>query len=173
MNTLDNVFTGDENYAIMLRSEDGDGSPIGAIELKKTEPGDHAGEFVQEAVNSHDLFDGIDESEMERALAHYEGDRVLGYWIGRPFWGQGLMTEALQMMIRHAFVDLGCNAVWGGHYVENPASGKVMEHCGMQTVCRKDGDYFPLIDRTYDAILRVITKEEWERGGDNTDKADN
>ncbi|MDF7665488.1 GNAT family N-acetyltransferase [Bifidobacterium sp. ESL0745] len=160
LNTLDNVFTGDENYAITLRGND---SPIGAIELKKAEPGDHAGEFVREAIDGHSLFEGVDESKLEQALAHDDGDRVLGYWIGRPFWGQGMMTEALQAMIRHAFVDLKCNAVWGGHYVENPASGKVMEHCGMRAVCRKDGDYFPLIDRSYDAILRVITKDEWEQ----------
>lgn len=160
MNTLDNVFTGDENYAI---TRQGDDSPIGAIELKKAEPGDHAGEFVQEAIDGHNLFEGVDESKLEQALARYDGDRVLGYWIGRPFWGQGMMTEALWAMIRHAFVDLGCNAVWGGHYVENPASGKVMEHCGMRAVCRKDGDYFPLIDRSYDTILRVITKDEWEQ----------
>lgn len=170
MNTLDNVFTGDENYAITRRG--GDDEPIGAIELKKAEPGDHAGEFVQEAIDAHSLFEGVDEAAMERALAHYDGDRVLGYWIGRPFWGQGLMTEALQAMIRHAFVDLGCNAVWGGHYVENPASGKVMEHCGMQAVCRKDSDYFPLIDRSYDAILRVITREEWERREEEAGKQD-
>lgn len=164
MNTLNNVFTGDENYAITLR--DGEDNPIGAIELKKAEPGDHAGEFVQEAIDSHSLFDGVNENKLERALAHYNGDRVLGYWIGRPFWGQGMMTEALRSMLRHAFVDLGCNAVWGGHYAENPASGKVMGRCGMRAVCRKDGNYFPLIDRSYDAILRVIMKEEWERSAD-------
>lgn len=182
LNTLDNVFTGDENYAITLRGACDDSSidrdrdgitdkatgvepdePIGAIELKKAEPGDHAGEFVREAIDTHTLFEGVDPAPLERALAHYEGDRVLGYWVGRPFWGQGLMTEALQTMIRHAFLDLGCNAVWGGHYVENPASGKVMEHCGMRAVCRKDGDYFPLIEQHHDAILRVITKEEWEQ----------
>ncbi|WEV64419.1 GNAT family N-acetyltransferase [Bifidobacterium sp. ESL0732] len=207
MDTLDNVFTGDENYAITLREADnngqaqqansssrnsndneehrddhgeshtnvttsqivehtadakpGDDSPIGAIELKKAEPGDHAGEFVREAIDAHTLFKGVDPAPLERALAHYDGDRVLGYWVGRPFWGQGLMTEALRAMLRHAFVDLGCNAVWGGHYAENPASGKVMEHCGMRAICRKDNDYFPLIDEHHDAILRVITKDEW------------
>ncbi|WEV72110.1 GNAT family N-acetyltransferase [Bifidobacterium sp. ESL0790] len=159
METLNHVFTGDENYAITLRG--GDDTPTGAIELKKTGPDDHAGEFVCSAIEGHSLFEGVDESEMERALAHYDGDRVLGYWIGRPFWGRGLMTEALRAMIRHAFTDLGCDAVWGGHYVENPASGKVMEHCGMRAVCRKDGDYFPLIDERHDAIMRVITKDEW------------
>ncbi|WEV74374.1 GNAT family N-acetyltransferase [Bifidobacterium sp. ESL0798] len=165
LNTLDNVFTGDENYAITLRNGDDD-RPIGAIELKKTGPDDHVGEFVREAIDRHNLFAGVDENETKRALAHYDGDRVLGYWIGRPFWGQGMMSEALWAMIRHAFANLGCNAVWGGHYVENPASGKVMEHCGMQAVCRKDGDYFPLIDQRHDAMVRVITKEEWERNNE-------
>ncbi|MDF7663432.1 GNAT family N-acetyltransferase [Bifidobacterium sp. ESL0763] len=212
MDTLNHVFTGDENYAITLRGagcgkDDGDnatsgedehvggndgdsdsagddnrtgngtetsgagdemtaatpGKPIGAIELKKTGPDDHVGAFVREAIDGHRLFEGMDTDELERALAHYDGDRVLGYWIGRPFWGHGLMSEALEAMIRHAFADLGANAVWGGHYVENPASGKVMEHCGMRAVCRKDGDYFPLIGERHDAIIRVVTREQWER----------
>lgn len=161
METLNHVFTGDENYAITLRDNRDDDRPIGAIELKKSGPNDHIGEFARSAIERHSLFEGTDESRMEQALVHYDGDRVLGYWIGRPFWGQGMMTEALRAMIRHAFVNLECNAVWGGHYVENPASGKVMGHCGMQAICRKDGDYFPLINERHDAIIRVITKDEW------------
>ena len=31
----------------------------------------------------------------------------LGYWLGVPYWGQGLMTEAAKEMVRHAFEDCG------------------------------------------------------------------
>ncbi|WP_405358364.1 GNAT family N-acetyltransferase, partial [Ruminococcus sp.] len=38
-------------------------------------------------------------------LPDAEGE--IGYWIGVPFWGQGLIPEAVREIIRHAFEDLG------------------------------------------------------------------
>lgn len=156
---IEKVLTGNENYAITLRGQD---MPIGCIELKKTE-GSHGGQYVREAIDGRRLMPGVDADDMERALAGYGGDRTLGYWIGRPFWGQGLMSEALEAMLARSFDVLGAQTVWGGHYVENPASGKVMQHWGMRPICRKDNAYFPLIDRHYDCIILAITKEQWER----------
>jgi [ribosomal protein S5]-alanine N-acetyltransferase len=159
MEAIEEVFTGDENYAITLRGED---VPIGCIELKRSD-GSPSAQYVREAINEGRLLPEVDIAAMERTLAEYSGDRDLGYWIGRPFWGQGLMTEALGAMLTRAFEVLGTHTVWGGHYVENPASGKVMRHCGMRPVCRKDDAYFPLIDRHYDCMILAISKNEWER----------
>ena len=38
-------------------------------------------------------------------------EREIGYWIGVPFWGRGLIPEATRRIIRHAFEDLGCSAL--------------------------------------------------------------
>lgn len=34
----------------------------------------------------------------------------IGYWIGVPYWGQGLIPEAVRALQKHAFLDLGCNS---------------------------------------------------------------
>ena len=66
---IQNVFNGKEAYAVCMKS---DNRSIGAIELK---------------LNGHtDMSDREDECE-------------LGYWIGKPFWGQGLITEAAQEIL--------------------------------------------------------------------------
>ena len=54
----------------------------------------------------------------------------VGYWIARPYWGRGICTEALRLVIDHCFRTKGFSALWGDYFPENPASGKVMEKCG-------------------------------------------
>ena len=51
----------------------------------------------------------------------------LGYWIGKPFWGQGLIPEAAKELLRYAFEDLGMRAVWCGYYEGNEKSRRVQE----------------------------------------------
>lgn len=64
----------------------------------------------------------------------------VGYWIARPYWGQGICTEALKLVIGHCFQEKGFNTLWGSYFPSNPASGRVMEKCGFvdtgkETVC--------------------------------------
>ena len=54
----------------------------------------------------------------------------LGYWIARPHWGRGLATEAVQGALAWARDDWGLRFVAAGHYVDNPASGRVLEKVG-------------------------------------------
>ena len=62
-------------------------------------------------------------------------DRVsaahIGYCIGFRWWGQGIMTEALQVVLDYLFEEVGFNRVEALHDVNNPASGAVMRKCGM------------------------------------------
>lgn len=55
----------------------------------------------------------------------------VGYWIGRPWWGQGLATEALKALLAFAFERLQLNRVQATHLIRNPASGRVMQKAGM------------------------------------------
>jgi ribosomal-protein-alanine N-acetyltransferase len=55
----------------------------------------------------------------------------LGYWIGRPFWGQGYCTEATRAVTQYAFGELGLVRIYANHFARNPASGRVMEKTGM------------------------------------------
>ncbi len=55
----------------------------------------------------------------------------IGYCIGRPWWHQGITTEALQAVIDYLFDTVGMNRIEAMHDVNNPNSGAVMRKCGM------------------------------------------
>ncbi len=59
-----------------------------------------------------------------------ESEAEIGYWIGVPFWGQGLVPEAVERLLRRCFEDLGCTGVWCGYYDGNHQSKRVQEKCG-------------------------------------------
>jgi len=54
----------------------------------------------------------------------------VGYWIAKPFWNKGLATEALKIVIDFCFNVKKMRMLYGDHFIDNPASGKVMEKCG-------------------------------------------
>lgn len=56
----------------------------------------------------------------------------IGYWLGEPFWGKGIVTEAARGAIRFAFEELGADKLTSGHFLDNPASGRVLEKCGFR-----------------------------------------
>ena len=56
----------------------------------------------------------------------------IGYSLSREYWGQGLMTEALNTVIAETFRVLKLHRIEAMHFTDNPASGRVMEKCGMQ-----------------------------------------
>jgi RimJ/RimL family protein N-acetyltransferase len=62
-----------------------------------------------------------------------DGERsVIGYWLGRPHWGRGLATEAVQAVVDFAFEVLATDAVAATARVTNGASRRVLEKCGFQ-----------------------------------------
>lgn len=54
----------------------------------------------------------------------------LGYWLGRPFWGQGYATQAARLAVRFAFDALDLAVLEAGHFADNPASGRVLQKLG-------------------------------------------
>jgi len=55
----------------------------------------------------------------------------LAYEMGPAWWNRGLMTEAVQATLSFFFEQVGLNRVFAYHAPENPASGRVMQKCGM------------------------------------------
>ncbi|MBQ8160702.1 MAG: GNAT family N-acetyltransferase [Clostridia bacterium] len=128
------VLCGREAYAVCLKE---DGKAIGAIELK---------------LNGHtDMTERDDECEM-------------GYWLGKPFWGQGIMPEAAREMLRHAFEDLGMTTVWCGFYEGNNKSRRVQEKVGFTYRWTTENVEVPLMHETRTGHVSSITREEWEHG---------
>ncbi|WP_040557003.1 GNAT family N-acetyltransferase [Reinekea blandensis] len=61
----------------------------------------------------------------------HQGCGNLGYWLGVPFWGQGIATEAAREMVRYGFEEFGLTTIVAQHLQANPRSGRVIEKCGL------------------------------------------
>jgi len=59
-----------------------------------------------------------------------DGEPLIGYWVAKPYWNQGICTEALRLMLDHIRQTTDIKSLISGHFVDNPASGRVMEKCG-------------------------------------------
>jgi RimJ/RimL family protein N-acetyltransferase len=76
----------------------------------------------------------------------------VGYYIARPFWGQGFATEAAQVIVRTGFEVFRYVKLTSGYQADNLASGRVLEKlgfepCGRSTRhCLADGTAKPSIE---------------------------
>ena len=131
LDVIRNVFNGREAYAICLKT---DNKAIGAIELKLN--------------GNTDMTERDDECE-------------LGYWLGKPFWGQGIVPEAAREMLRHAFEDIGMQKVWCGYYEGNLKSKRVQEKCGFRYQWTTEGVDVPLMHETRTGHVNLMTKDNW------------
>ena len=68
-----------------------------------------------------------------------DGSWEFGYNLRHDCWSQGYATEATQAMIAFAHKELGAKVFVSNHAVDNPASGRVMEKCGL--TFHHDGEY--------------------------------
>jgi [ribosomal protein S5]-alanine N-acetyltransferase len=80
-----------------------------------------------------------------------------GYWLGQPYWGRGLMTAVVRVVVEHIFATTELQRLESPVFEWNPASMRVLEKCGFEreAVLRrsvfKDGQ---LIDAVLYARLR-------------------
>ncbi len=56
----------------------------------------------------------------------------IGYWLGEPYWGRGIMTGVVRAVCRHAFDELGVTKVTAHVFSFNDASGIVLKKCGFE-----------------------------------------
>ena len=127
------VLSVPETYAVCLKES---GEAVGSVGLKM---GD-----------ATDMTDRADECE-------------LGYWIGRPFWGQGLIPEASRELLRHAFEELNMQAVWCGYYDGNTKSRRVQDKLGFVYHHTTEGLEVRLMNEIRTGHVMLMTKETWEK----------
>jgi len=72
----------------------------------------------------------------------------LGYWLGRPFWGEGLMTEAAEALVDATFAYAGERALASSAMIGNPGSRRVLEKCGF----RLTGESAPVFEARGGAV---------------------
>jgi ribosomal-protein-alanine N-acetyltransferase len=78
------------------------------------------------------------------------GEAAFSYLLNRAMWGQGYATEALSEMLRFGFTQLGLRRIADSCAVENIASARVMEKCGLRLESERDGER-----------LYALTATEW------------
>ena len=96
-------------------------------------------------------------------LAEDADEYELGYWIGKPFWGQGLIPEAAREMLRYAFEDLGMNSIWCGYYDGNEKSRRVQEKLGFVYQRKTEGIEVSLLGEIRTGHSNLMTKERWQK----------
>lgn len=60
----------------------------------------------------------------------YRGTAELGYWLAEPFWGRGIVTDAVRALVPVIFDQPGIIRIQAGVFSTNPASMRVLEKCG-------------------------------------------
>lgn len=88
-------------------------------------------------------------------------DAEIGYWLGVPFWGQGIMPEAFDEVLRYCFMERRVPAVWCGYFAGNEPSKRVQEKMGMTWQLVKKDQLIKLLGIVVDEHFTKITKEEW------------
>lgn len=62
----------------------------------------------------------------------YSKNARIGYWLAEPFWGKGIMTEALTVFTTYVFAKFEVERIVAGVFGSNPASAKVLQKAGYQ-----------------------------------------
>lgn len=137
------VFSAPETYALCLRET---GEVIGCI--------------------------GLQAGDAANVPLHFQ-ERELGYWLGVPFWGQGMIPEAARALIAHGFQGLGLEAIWCTCRADNAQSRRVMEKCGFthvrseeRPVFRQEADGWTLTDETRIDEIALLRRCDWEKQTD-------
>ena len=65
-------------------------------------------------------------------LPETSGDWELGYWVAKNWWGRGIATEAARAVLDLGFFGLRLPRLVAGHFLDNPASGRVLEKLGFE-----------------------------------------
>ena len=114
-------------------------------------------------------------------LAAKDDEAELGYWLGVPYWGRGIMPEAARRLLRHAFEDLGLARVWCGYFEGNGKSKRVQEKLGFRHHWTSDNVPVPQMGEMRKGYVNLLTREDWlakygagaadEKGGPDGDPA--
>lgn len=125
------VFAAPETYAVVLKET---GKPVGSCGIM--------------------FANGLHSASMK------DGEAEIGYWIGKPYWGQGLIPEAVSALLARSFNELKLDTVWCGYYDGNIKSKRVCEKCGFNYHHSDSNVISPLGDKRTEHFYNM-TKEDY------------
>lgn len=123
------------------------------IEGKKTFALDYYGKVIGSL--------GIEEYD-EKEFSDFSDKRCreIGYVLGKTYWGQGLMPEAVNEVIRWLFKDVGLDVIFCGHFLRNSQSARLQEKCGFRHYAFHR--YKTRMGTVEDSEMNILTRDEWE-----------
>lgn len=89
------------------------------------------------------------------------GGCEIGYWLGKEFWGLGLIPEAVSRLIRYGFENLNMNVIWCGYYDGNIKSKRVQEKMGFVYHHTCNEVPVPLMNEIRVGHTSCLTRERW------------
>lgn len=120
-----------------------------AIVLKETgEPVGSVGYFRSEAVPER-------------------GDMEIGYWIGVPYWGQGLVPEAVKCLLAWLFARPDTHKVWCGHFRGNAKSRRVIQKCGFRPEFIREVFWSASNQHLIEFLYSIRRQEYFSKYGEN------
>ncbi len=99
---IKSVLSAPHTFAVVLKET---GEPVGSIGLK------------------------LDDA-CKLCISHTESE--IGYWLGVPYWGQGIIPEAVRKIIQYGFEVLRLERIWCVCFEGNTKSKRVQEKCGFK-----------------------------------------
>jgi ribosomal-protein-alanine N-acetyltransferase len=87
-----------------------------------------------------------------------EDHAARGFWLGIPWQGQGLMTEAVTVVNDYCFDVLGFRALRAPKAVMNISSRRISEKTGMRVIATEERDY---VSGKFPTEIWEITADEW------------
>ena len=126
------MLSAPETYATVLKET---GKPVGSIGL-----------MIGKASNI-----GLPDTEAE-----------IGFWIGVPYWGRGLIPEAVSELLRYGFEELRLDRIWCGYFDGNMRSGRVQEKCGFKYHHTAENVPCAIKGVLRTEHITCISKDEWQ-----------
>ena len=131
---LQSVLSEPDTFAVVLKET---GEPVGSIGLMRG----------------------------DRSHLHLPQDEAeIGYWIGVPYWGRGLIPEAVRALQQAGFETLGLNSLWCAYFDGNEKSKRVQEKCGFVYHHTVEGLVWETTGQTLTDHVTLLTRARWEQG---------
>lgn len=126
------VFSAPETYAVVLKDTD---EPVGCCGIM--------------------FSDSLYTADMK------QGEAEIGYWIAKPYWGQGLIPEAVKALLSRCFKELALDTVWCAYYDGNTKSRRVCEKSGFKFHHTNHDILSPLGDKRTEHFY-IMTQEDYD-----------
>lgn len=92
-----------------------------------------------------------------------EDEAEIGFWVGKPYWGNGYATAGTRKVLSFAFEELGLTEVYARPLERNVASRRVLDKLGFTAVGVELHEH-PKWTEDDPVVRYVLPRTEWEDG---------